>query len=245
MLKQANTLTSRQVEKRASVLKSFQENMVHAPERDARHVSPCGRYMVLQKSYAHKDKGYWGYTEGVLYDGDEIIGAVKRNYPSLMFSWVTDHPDGHDYLVTSEIYQGQTIIRLDTRERVDYLGAEEVKGWGWIWASVKPSPCKTMLAVEGCVWGDIYTVKVFDFSAPFGTLELLFTSEGGEIRECYWNPDGTLAYEMEYEYNLVLGKPDFEMTSEEWDLMDQLEEDGKPYSEIYEDRITSFVWHRD
>jgi hypothetical protein len=96
MLKQVNTLTSRQVEKRSQVLKTLQKNMVHVPERDERHVSPCGRYMVLEKSYVHKDKGYWGYTEGVATAYNEVSRGFSDRRRGRKSALVSDTDEDAD-----------------------------------------------------------------------------------------------------------------------------------------------------
>lgn len=232
MLKQINELTEDQINYRAKRIEKIAGSS-HDPSKDVRHVSPCGKYMLLIEHWER-------YTVGVIYRGDEVIGRVHRNYSAFPFSWACDHPsDGHDYLVCSENYMGTTFVRLDTGERADF------KGSGWIWADIQVSPGKTEIACAGCVWGSTYSIRVFDFSEPMTPPGSPLHISPGMADECRWNNDGSLSYGYEYEHNLVLDKPEWDETEEEWTLMEKLEEE-RPYSELYEYRLMDkAVWRRD
>lgn len=230
MLKQVNELTEDQKISRRERIENMKDIEV---TREERHVSPCGTYMLLVE-------GRGRYAVGVIYKKDEIIGRVHRNYGSFPFSWVCDHPaDGHDYLVCSENYTGQTIVRLDTGERVDY------RGTGWIWATHIVSSDKTEIACEGCHWGGEYRVKVFDFTDPMAKPGLPLFEGDGEVTTCEWNSDGTLTHGYTYEHNLVFDKPEFDETEEELTHMEKLEKEGHSYSDLYEDRqLDNQIWKR-
>lgn len=140
-----------------------------SPEAPRESFSPSGRYRLVVTSYGTQP-GAWSYTRGEVYrvsDGT-LLADVKRNYSSFPAVWVEDHPTGHDFLVTGEDYQGQTILDLTTGQRRDYLPETAEKGHGFCWVIVKPSPDKTLLVVNGCYWACPYEYKFFDFSDPIG-----------------------------------------------------------------------------
>jgi hypothetical protein len=96
------------------------------------------------------------------------ISIVKRNYSSFCYEWVEDHPNGHDYLVTGEDYQGQTVIELDTVQRRDYLPPEASKGHGFCWVDFKYNREHQLMLVNGCIWACPYEYRFYDFSNPMG-----------------------------------------------------------------------------
>ncbi len=129
------------------------------------HWSPSNRYQLEVKSY-DTGKGYWNYTKGIISDDiGNIIATVCRNYSRFPFAWVEDHSKG-DFLVCGENYQGQTVINLQTAERVNYLPEEAKHGFGFCWASFEPNEEKTKLEVDGCIWAGPYETIVVDFSEP-------------------------------------------------------------------------------
>lgn len=113
--------------------------------------SPSGKYSLTISTIETKP-GCWDYTCGVVKAGDREISTVKRNYSSFPFLWIEDHPNGHDYLVCGENYQGQTVIELDTGKRRDFLPEEAKKGHGFCWGSCTFDRTTMMLVVCGCIW---------------------------------------------------------------------------------------------
>lgn len=128
--------------------------------------SPSNKYRLVLDSYSFGNNT-WNFVKASLYDSNAcLLFEVYRNYSSFPFSWVESHPNGHDYFVCGYDYQSQTILELDTGKRTDYTPTEASKGVGFCWASHKPSPDKTLLAVEGCYWACPYEVVIYDFSNP-------------------------------------------------------------------------------
>jgi hypothetical protein len=127
--------------------------------------SPSGRYRLELRQYS-QGEGYWSYSEGSVFKGDQLIGVVQRNYGSFPTEWVEGHPNGHDYLVCGEDYQGQTVIELDTGNRRDYLPEEAEDGFGFCWADAKWVPEHQVLLVDGCIWACPYEHHLYDFSDP-------------------------------------------------------------------------------
>lgn len=132
-------------------------------------LSPSGRYRLVVTSYGTKP-GSWSYARGEVYrvsDG-QLVADVKRNYSAFPASWVEGHPNGHDYLICGEDYQGQTVVELTTGRRRDELPDAAEKGHGFCWAGAVPTPDKTMLLVDGCFWACPYEHRVHAFSDPMG-----------------------------------------------------------------------------
>ena len=133
------------------------------------HLSPSGKYrLIISLTVSHK--GYWQFSIAHVehVETDEIRAVVHRNYPSFPFCWVEDHPDGHDYLVCGEDYQGQTIIQLDTGLRKDYLPPSATRaGACFCWIDIEFEQSPLALRVEGCYWAFPYEMVRYDFSDPF------------------------------------------------------------------------------
>lgn len=128
-------------------------------------VIKAGDYTLTIDAFS-TTKGGWAYTRGIVSKGDIIIAEIYRNYSSFWHSFTLEHPDGHDYLLCGENYQGQTIIQLDTGKRKDYLENLANVGIGFCWAGADVSPDKTKLLVDGCYWAAPYEWVVYDFSSP-------------------------------------------------------------------------------
>lgn len=203
------------------------------------HVSPTGRYR-LTVTLHETEPGCWGYTKGAAYGSSncEPVAVVCRNYPAFPFAWVEDHPNGHDYLVCGADYQGQTIVELDTGQRVDYLPSEAARGAAFCWASIEPSPSRRTLAVAGCIWGGPFEIQLVDFDNPmsprFPVLEVVESDEGAWIAE---NPDAWQSSRKVCFYELPDGavKQEADVTYEEWQL------DPEP---VREEREPGPLWAR-
>lgn len=129
--------------------------------------SPSGKYTLTTTSI-NRRPGAWNYTRGVITETatGRVIAEVKRNYPSFPNLFVEGHPNGHDYLVCGENYQGQTVIELDTGERRDFLPDTAAKGRGFCWSRYKFEPVTKMLVVDGCYWAAPYEMRFYDFTDP-------------------------------------------------------------------------------
>jgi hypothetical protein len=130
-------------------------------------ISPSGRYRLSISSFTTK-AGSWNYTQGIVIsiNNDKPIAIIQRNYSSFLFCGIEDHVNGHDYLVTGEDYQGQTVIELDTCRRLDVLSDGPDNGFGFCWADVNFDKPSQLLVVEGCHWACPYEFRFYDFSNP-------------------------------------------------------------------------------
>jgi len=138
-------------------------------EKQTEHVSSSGKYRLIITPFETKP-GCWNYTQGLVYKvgSNNPITEVQRNYSSFPFLWIEKHPNGHDYLVCGQNYQGQTVIELDTGKRKDCLsdGAEEE--YGFCWADYRFDANSQLLIVSGCIWACPYEYRLYDFSNPMG-----------------------------------------------------------------------------
>ena len=183
---------------RGGIEKFFvEENRV--AERQETYESPSGKYKLVVDSYFTRE-GSWSYTCGRLYsqDGETPIAEVKRNYGSFPYMWMEGHPDGHDYLICGEDYQGQTFVQLDTGKVRNLIPDDAFAGFGFCWAGYKLINPTTLL-VEGCYWAAPYEYRVFDVSNPMeGWPEYEFPEESpwldpeGDIE---WTEGGLLVWQ--------------------------------------------------
>lgn len=142
-----------------------------SPEKEtkgARVSSPSGRYWVETSTYATRP-GCWGYARAVVYSDKrpEPIADIKRNYDSVPICWIEGHPNGHDYLITGEDYQGQTVVELDTGRQRNTYPDGAVEGIGFCWfGPVGGLVNGHTLLVHGCYWACPDQYKFYDFSDP-------------------------------------------------------------------------------
>lgn len=185
--------------------------------------SPSGKYRIVIESYK-TTSGAWNYTRGLVYNDTKLIADVKRNYCSFPYLFVEDHPNGHDYLICGEDYQGQTIIELDTGKRIDYLPDGAKKGYGFCWAHYETSPDKTLLVVEGCYWACPYETIIMDFSDPM-TLPYIELENADDF--IGWNGNLPLIGEIRG-FRKSDMKPREELTYDEYEEVSDLETDEDP-----------------
>jgi len=110
--------------------------------------------------------GGFMFSRGVVSRNSEAISTVHRNYGAFPFHFITNHKNGHHYLVCGEDYQGQTIIELDTGRRWDLFDEDGHKGWGFCWASYTFRDDLNIMVVNGCRWAWPYEYRLYDFSDP-------------------------------------------------------------------------------
>lgn len=128
--------------------------------------SPSGMYSLETARYS-SGKSAWGFSRGVVTrQGDgEIIADVRRNYARFWHAWV-GHPNGNEYLLCGEDYQGYSVVNLTKAESHIYFPDAGYQGSGFCWSAVYPSPDGLMLAVDGCCWACPYKLVFYDFRSP-------------------------------------------------------------------------------
>jgi hypothetical protein len=157
------------------------------------HKSPSGRYDLIVTPVSTRP-GCGSYALGEVFKGPCLLARVERNDSSFPFLFIEGHPDGHDYLICGEDYQGQTVIQLDTGERRDHLPPEAKKGWGFCWSGITFAKETKVLVVDGCVWACPYEYRLYDFSRPMNgwrdiTGDVMIDADG---RPPTFEPDGTV-----------------------------------------------------
>lgn len=70
--------------------------------------SPSGNFVLTVQRYKTKE-GCWNYSRGIIEDKRSshsyLIADIKRNYCSFPYLWI-QHPNGKEYLICGEDYQG-------------------------------------------------------------------------------------------------------------------------------------------
>jgi hypothetical protein len=183
------------------------------------HLSPSGKYM-LQITSIPTRPGCWDVTRGVVSKagGGELqrrdgtgqspvpeqrherseIAIVDRNYSAFPYLFIDGHPDGHDYLVCGQDYQGQTLVQLDTGERREAMSPGADQGHGYCWTEYRFDPASKILVAGGCIWAGPHEFRFYDFSDPMaGWPHLELTGSGvqweAHDQEIWWEGrDGQL-----------------------------------------------------
>ncbi len=129
-------------------------------------VSPSGLYQLEVTKFS-TGADTWNYSRGVVSRVEDgvLIADIKRNYGAFWHSWVVQ-PNGLEFLLCGEDYQGYNVIALNTAENHGFFSAEGLEGRGFCWAAVHPSPDGLTLAVEGCYWACPYELVFYDFAYP-------------------------------------------------------------------------------
>lgn len=194
------------------------ENVIADSKRSV--LSPSGHYRLDIQRYRTGPQT-WDVSRGiVLRTADNIIIAdIKRNYGAFWNAWV-NHPNGNEYLLCGEDYQGYTVVNLTQGFSDSYLPVRALQGWGFCWANVLPSPDGMTLAVEGCYWACPYDLVFYDFSQPDCLpLPELRRFEGLE-RVIGWENANTFAFTCGYEIRKADGAKYNSLPAEEQDELD-------------------------
>jgi hypothetical protein len=136
---------------------------------EAIHQSPSGQYRLIVREYDSPEAshlGAGGVSRGTVHCGETLLTTVTRDDDHFFFAWIEDHPNGHDYLLCSEHYQGQTVIELDTGRRCDYTPKKLSNDEALISVGYYPSPDDFYIIVEACYWGWPWGLVLYDFRDP-------------------------------------------------------------------------------
>jgi hypothetical protein len=206
--------------------------------------SPTGRYRLVVSEAEGPDSG-WNYSLGNVVRSDGArIATVERNYSAFPFTWVESHPNGHDYLICGEDYQGQTIIELDTARRIDRLGQDARAGTEFCWAAHYASLDRRFLAVDGCFWACPYELVIFDFVDPM-KLPYLELARGSvsEVLEGGFSADGSISWSSTATVRKSDGKPLDDLDESENEAL--LDEERRYRMELLINVVTKRTWRPD
>ena len=184
-------------------------------------VSPSGLYKLKTSKYGNSQEVCWNYSRGIVSEivGGKILADVKRNIGHFWHTWV-EHPNGNEYLLCGEDYQGYSVVNLTQGTYQIYFPDEGYQGFGFCWAAIYPSPDKLMLAVDGCVWAAPYEIVFYDFRQPdnlpykeLGRIGDLNDSEG-------WLNNDTFVLTRETEIRKSDGVPYKQLSEAEQEILD-------------------------
>ncbi|PHS20612.1 MAG: hypothetical protein COA86_01300 [Kangiella sp.] len=183
------------------------------------HTSPSENYKLFIEEYS-KGSNTWSYSRGRVYDmRNNLVADIKRNFGNFWHSWF-QHPNGCEYLLCGEDYQGYTFVNLTNGTIQTYFPDEAYNGGGFCWAEVFPSDDGKLLAVDGCYWACPYALVLYDFTDPESLplkellrVEDLTDSEG-------WKNNNTFIMTREVECRKADGVPYEELDEEEQDRLD-------------------------
>lgn len=191
---------SKQYQERRKEIEEAFERYSKIEGADEEFIAPSTHYK-LHVTFYGGGKDYWNYSRGLvtrIADG-EVIADVKRNFGHFWHTWV-EHPNGNEYLLCGEDYQGYYVVNLTEGKYEIYFPDEGYVGVGFCWTAAYPSPDNLLLAVEGCVWACPYEVVFYDFRAP----DLLPYKELGRVSDIMksegWRDNETFALSREVEY---------------------------------------------
>jgi len=158
-------MDDRYLERRHQIEMYFTPESV-VPGSNSIHTSPSGEFQIETSKY-FTSPGHWNYSRGIvtrLSDG-EVIADVKRNIGHFWHTWI-HHPNGADYLICGEDYQGYSVINLNLGTCQVYFPEEGYSGVGFCWTEANLSADGQVLTVEGCFWAAPYERVTFDFRDP-------------------------------------------------------------------------------
>jgi hypothetical protein len=136
------------------------------PDSGKIDVSPSRKFQIEINRYLTLPNR-WEYSRGIITNisSGAVVADVKRNYGHFWHTWV-QHPNGNEYLLCGEDYQGYSLLNLNTGKYQAYFPEAGYKGVGFCWIDVHPSPDGLVLAVDGCYWACPYELVVYDFRDP-------------------------------------------------------------------------------
>lgn len=190
------------------------------PESTETHISPSGLFQLETSAYETKP-GAWHYSRGIVrnLENNAVVSDVKRNYSSFWHRFI-QHPNGCEYLLCGEDYQGYSVINLTKGTTSVYFPIEGYQGTGFCWTAVYPSPDNLVLAVDGCYWACPYEIVFFDFVNP----EQLPLLELGRLRNTLdgssWLDNQRFKVVQEVEFRLSDGAAYESLSEAEQEILD-------------------------
>ena len=206
-------------ERRAEIERCFRRSNC-LPKTAETFVSPDAQFSLQVTEYRARPDDC-NYSRGRVTrarDG-RVIADIRRNYSDFWHAWIA-HPNGDNYLLCGEDYQGQTVVNL-TREQVrSWFPDSGYEGWGFCWTAAYPSPNGRNLAVDGCYWGAPYEVVIYDFRRPDELPYPERSRHPGIFRWIGWVDSSTFEYEAKFGVRAVDGKRYEELTKQEQEAVD-------------------------
>jgi hypothetical protein len=185
-------------------------------------VAPTGNYELEIYRYSTGPNS-WDYSRGIVrrLADNLVVADIKRNYGHFWHAWV-NHPDGNEYLLCGEDYQGYTVVNLTAGTSEAFFPEKGYKGFGFCWTGAYSSPDGLVLAVDGCVWACPYEIVFFDFSDP-ANLPLPEIDRCEDITDPVigWIDNETFVFTVCYEVRKADGIKYSDLSDQEQDVVDQ------------------------
>ncbi len=185
-------MDDRYLERRKNIEKHFiPANKI--AESSKKEVSLSGNFQLEAYEYRVNLRRY---TRGVVtkISNGAVIADIKRNFGNFWHIWI-QHPNGDEYLLCGEDYQGYSVVNLTSEKYHVYFPEDGYKGLGFCWREVYPSPDGLTLAVKGCYWGWNDDLVFLDFRTPdtlpypeLARFESIHKYDG-------WSKDGAFVFE--------------------------------------------------
>lgn len=213
-------MDERYIERRIKIEQIFIPENKIADSKKIR-VSPSGNFQFEFYRYSTGPKT-WEYSRAIVtrISDSEVIADIKRNYGAFWHVW-SEHPNGNEYLLCGEDYQGYSVINLTTGDYHVYFPEAGYKGAGFCWAFVYPSPDGLVLAVDGCYWACPYDLVFYDFREPdklpyleMARFDNLNDSDG-------WLDNDTFVLSREVEFRKSDGVAYEKLSEKEQDILDK------------------------
>lgn len=115
---------------------------------------------ILQTTLYDFGQGTWGYLRAeIIYPNGDTV-EFYRNYPSMPYIYLKQN--NMEYIISSEDYQGFTVINLTKGTVRTILNPGADKGWGWCPVTFDNYDNDTdILTVEGCYWGAPFEYRYY------------------------------------------------------------------------------------
>lgn len=213
-------MDNRYTEKRRAIEEVF-SRYSRLEGEDQEYVSPSGLYQLCISHHGVPGEVCWEYSRGIVrrLADRKILADVKRNIGHFWHAWV-DHPNGNEYLLLGEDYQGYSVVNLTEGQYKAYFPEAGYIGNAFCWAAVYPSPDKLVLAVDGCLWACPYELAFYDFRTP-DVLPYKKIGKGPELTECTgWLDNETFLLKREVEFRKSDGIPYEQLSDEEQMILD-------------------------
>jgi hypothetical protein len=158
-------MDERYIERRKRIEQFFVPENLN-PDSGKVDISPSDKFQIEVNRYFTLPNS-WQYSRGIVTNiaSGKVVADIKRNYGQFWHTWL-QHPNGNEYLLCGEDYQGYSVLNLSTGKYQAYFPEAGYKGSGFCWAAVYPSPDSLVLAVAGCYWACPYELVLFDFRNP-------------------------------------------------------------------------------
>lgn len=119
------------IEKRKAIDEVF-EQYSKIVDSEQEFISPSGLYRLETSRYGNGKEVCWNYSRGIVSEisSGRIIADVRRNYGRFWHTWI-EHPNGNEYMLCGEDYQGYSVVNLTHQTYKVYFPEQGHQGFGF------------------------------------------------------------------------------------------------------------------